>query len=145
MYIYALTQNWYDETLSDTLCFGGGLSPVYSMRHVYPKTLRPRIDIALELKQLSDKPIGIVAEYWNSYVNAAADPDFIVATPHQNSDVRNESRSDKVFECDNVFIIRDMWLDSFPDRMEQFGRVLIKSGDEFRIAGSNMCRYSVEE
>ncbi len=41
-----------------------------------------------------------------------------------------------------VFIIRDMWLDSFPDTIVQFNSTLVKSGDERFLAGSYICEYT---
>lgn len=121
----------------------GAVSPIYSMKNVFPLTMQPRYELASELRQLGKA--GIIAEYWNAYINMCAAPDSIAATPRENNSPRNMQLVDDVFANERIYVIRDMWLDSFPDRMEQFGRVLIKSGDEFRIAGSNMCRYSVEE
>jgi hypothetical protein len=34
-----------------------------------------------------------------------------------------------------------MWMDFFPDTLEQFGYVLLKDGGEFRLANSQVCKY----
>jgi hypothetical protein len=36
-----------------------------------------------------------------------------------------------------------MWLESFPDTLEQFGRVLVKKGDSFKLADCVINRYEV--
>ena len=45
------------------------------------------------------------------------------------------------FNQPDLYIIRDMWMDSFPDTIQQFGYMLKKDGNEFRIAYSQVCRY----
>ena len=73
----------------------GALSPIYTMKYVRPKTLRPIAEVVGELKQLGE--IGLIAEYWNSYINSCPDPKLIVASPHDQSGSRNQAIVDKLF------------------------------------------------
>lgn len=117
----------------------GAISPVHTMKYVNPKRLTPMADVVGEFRQLGE--IGVIAEFWNSYRTSCPDPDMIKATPHDKSDVRNWELVDMVFEMDNIYVIKDMWMDTFPDTLNQFGYVLLKSGEPFRMGDCDVCKY----
>ena len=117
----------------------GAASPIYNMKYVTAKTLRPTADLAGEFKQLGK--IGIIAEYWNAYRSSCAHLDWIKATPHDKSDVRNPKLVAEVFAQPNLYVIRDLWMDSFPDTLKQFGFTLVKDGNEFYMGGCFTCKY----
>lgn len=117
----------------------GGLGTIYNFKYISPKNLIPTIKTASEFKRLGK--IGLIAEYWNSYINSAPDPENIKATPHDKSAVRKLSLVDSVFTQPNLYVIRDMWRDSFPDTLRQFGNTLLKDGDEFSLANCQVCKY----
>lgn len=117
----------------------GAISPVYTMKYSNPKTLQPKADVVGEFKQLGE--IGIIADFWNSYVTSCPDPEHIKATPHDRSDVRSRELVDMVFEEEKIYVIKDMWMETFPDTLEQFGHVLLKEGDPFRLGGCEVCKY----
>ncbi|HBZ65748.1 MAG TPA: hypothetical protein DEO70_02850 [Bacteroidales bacterium] len=120
--------------------FTGGIGTLYNIRFIWPKTMTPRVKIAGEFEKLGQ--IGIISEYWNSYINSCPDPGMIKATPHDLTwAVRNYEIVDEVFEQKNIYVIKDMWLEAFPDTLKEFGRVLIKDGTEFRIGDCNVCKY----
>lgn len=119
----------------------GALSPIYSMKYIYPKRLTPQVKVSAEFLSLGE--IGIIAEYWNSYINSCPAPDKIMVTPHDKSDVKNPVFVEKVFTQPKLYIIKDMWMDTFPDTLHQFGRTLLKKGDAFIIANSNVCEYVI--
>lgn len=119
----------------------GVLSPIYSMKYIYPKHLKPQVEVSSEFLQLGE--IGIIAEYWNSYINSCPDPDKIIATSHDKSDVKNPDFVDKVFKRPRLYIIKDMWMETFPDTPNQFGRTLLKKRNSFTIANSRVCEYTV--
>ena len=52
---------------------------------------------------------------------------------------------ERIFKQPKLFLIRDLWLDSFPDTIQQFGRMLVKKGDEFYMAKSFLNEYTVIE
>ncbi|MBK7469117.1 MAG: hypothetical protein IPJ43_21340 [Saprospiraceae bacterium] len=117
----------------------GALSPIYTMKYVRPKTLRPMAEVVGELKQLGE--IGLIAEYWNSYINSCPDPELIVVSPHDQLGSRNQAIVDKLFTRKNIYVIKDMWLEEFPDTLYQYGHTLVKVGDQFKLAGSDLCKY----
>ncbi len=117
----------------------GGLGTIYNFKYISPKKLTPTIKTVSEFERLGK--IGIIAEYWNSYLSSVTNPAMIKATPNDMSEVRNEQLVDSVFAQPAIYVIRDMWMDIFPDTLEQFGYVLLKNGDEFRIGGCQVCNY----
>lgn len=117
----------------------GAISPIHTMKYVSPKTLRPMADVVGEFQQLGE--IGVIAEYWNSYRTSCPNPDMIKATPHDKSDVRNHDLAEAVLAQDNIYIINDLWMNYFPDTLTQFGRVLVKEGEPFRIGDCDVCKY----
>jgi len=121
----------------------GSLSTIHYLKFVRPKTLRSRIAVRSEFLNLGE--IGIIGEYWNSYITACPDPSRIKATPHDKSTIRNPQLVDAVFSQENLYIIKDMWMDSFPDTLNQFGHVLVKEGNPFRIGDCNVNKYIIIE
>ena len=117
----------------------GGLGTIYNYKYISPKRLTPTIKIVSEFENLGKA--GIIAEYWNSYLSSVTNPEMIKATPNDRSEVRNQRLVDSVFAQPAIYVIRDMWMDSFPDTLEQFGYVLLKNGDEFRLGGCQVCNY----
>jgi hypothetical protein len=115
----------------------GAVSSVYQF--YYPKHLPSRIKVLSELQSLGN--IGIIADYWSAYLSATPDPVCIKATPHDKDYVRNYYLAEEVFYQPRIFIIKDGWMDSFPDTIRQFGRTLVRKGDEFYIAGGWLNQY----
>jgi hypothetical protein len=117
----------------------GAISSVY--KFYYPKHIQSRIKVLSELQSLGN--IGIIAEYWNAYLSATPDPVHIKATPHDKDYVRNFTLAEEVFDQPRIFIIKDMWMDSFPDTVWQFGRTLIRKGEKFYIANCWLNKYEI--
>lgn len=118
----------------------GGVGALYNIKYIWPKTMTPRVEFSREFEKLGK--IGVIAEYWNSYITSCTNPNLIKATPHDSTwAVRNYEIVEEVFQQENIYIIRDMWLQSFPDTVVEFGRVLLKDGNEFRIGDCNVCKY----
>ena len=118
----------------------GGIGTLFNIKYIWPKTMTPKVEVVGEFKKLGK--IGIISEYWNSYITSCPNPDMIKATPHDTSwAVKNYAIVDEVFEQENIYVIKDMWLKQFPDTMKEFGRVLTKDGAEFRIGDCDVCKY----
>jgi hypothetical protein len=117
----------------------GILASVYNFKYIHPKRLSSKASVVKEFEQLGE--IGIIAEYWNSYGTSFVNPDFIKATPHDKTEVRNYALVDSVFAQPRLFIIKDMWLDEFPDTLNQFGRTLIKVDSSFNIGNCEVNEY----
>jgi len=117
----------------------GAISPLYTMKFISVKTLRPTVETAGEYRKLGR--IGIIAEYWNAYRTSCGHLDMIKATPHDKSDVRNPKLVEEVFAQPNLYVVKDMWMDEFPDTLQQFGFTLVKDGGEFYMGGCFTCKY----
>ncbi|MEO7081240.1 MAG: hypothetical protein ABIY71_06915, partial [Flavobacteriales bacterium] len=119
----------------------GALSGPMQMKFIWPGTLESRVDVASEFLKLGR--IGLIGEYGNAYVSSTPDPAQIASTPHNDSDVKNIDLVPPVFDGRNIYVIKDMWLDSFPDTLSQFGHVLVREGESFTIAGCTVNQYVV--
>lgn len=117
----------------------GSLSTIYSLKFISPKRLRSEISVRSEFLSLGE--IGLIGEFWNSYISACPDPSKIKATAHDKSDVKNQKLVDGVFAQPNLYVIRDMWMEEFPDTMIQFGYMLKKKGDPFMLGGCYVNKY----
>lgn len=118
----------------------GSIGTVYNLNYVWPKSLTPKVEVVGEFQQLGK--IGIIAEYWNSYIISCVNPGLIKATPHDKTGcVRNYEVVDEVFKQKNIYVVKDMWLETFPDTLIQFNRILVKDSSEFRIGDCEVCKY----
>jgi len=48
---------------------------------------------------------------------------------------------DAVFERDDIYVIRDSWMKTFPDTLKQFGYTLLKDGSPFQLSDCDVCKY----
>ncbi len=119
----------------------GSFGAIYTQVFVWYKPYKPYSEYVSELNKLGK--IGIVGEYWNSYICSINDPENIKSNPHDKSCVRNLKLVDEVFKQKKIYLIKDMWLDSYPDTILQFGRTLIKQEEPFSLANATLCRYSL--
>ena len=120
----------------------GGSSSIYNIKYFAPSSLTPMTTVLSDFEKLGH--IGVISEYWNSYVTSCINPELIKATPHdQTYAVRNYKIVEEVFQQPDIYIIRDMWMDSFPDTMKQFDRTLIKAGNEVKLGDCFVCRYQL--
>jgi len=117
----------------------GAFSTIYTMKNTYPKTLTPKLTIVKDFEQLGN--IGVIAEFWNSYIMSCSNPDKIKATAHDKAYVRSPMLVDAVFERDDIYVIRDMWMKTFPDTLKQFGYTLLKDGEPFKLSDCDVCKY----
>jgi hypothetical protein len=117
----------------------GSLSTIHYLKFIRPKRLSSQIKARSEFLSLGE--IGIIGEFWNSYVSACPDPSRIKATAHDKSGVRNQRLVDEVFTQPNLYVIKDMWLKNFPDTLFQFGYILKKNGEPFRLGDCDVNKY----
>lgn len=125
-------KKYFNIFLITTLLIGG-LGTIYNLRYIWPGTLKPRVEELKELQQLGKA--GIIGDYWNSYVCSIVAPDSIIATPHQESQVRNLLLPEQVLNQPNIYLVQDWWLETFPDTVTQFQTILIKQGKPFSMGG----------
>jgi hypothetical protein len=117
----------------------GAISSCY--KFYYPKHIPSRIKVLSEFQSLGN--IGLIAEYWNAYLTATPDPIHIKATPHDKDYVRNFKLAEEVFTQPRIYVIKDMWMDTFSDTLHQFGRILVRKGDAFYIGQCWVNRYEI--
>jgi hypothetical protein len=87
--------------------------------------------------------IGIIGTYWRSYYIAAADPENIVATPHEGEYIRCPYCVDSVMERPVIYLVQDDWLDSLPRTVLQFGKKLRRVEEPHKINGLTIAAYRV--
>lgn len=114
------------------------ITKIYSQLGEYRSTA----SYARELNKLGE--IGLIGDFWEAYKLSIANPRQVKGTAHQDSDLKNNyERIHDVILQPKVFVSKEMWLESFPDTLNQFGYVLVKKGEPFFLAGSNLCEYKV--
>lgn len=118
----------------------GAFTTVYALKYVRPKTLQSQVSVRSELLTLGEQ-IGIVGNYWEAYISAVPDPERIKATPHENGGARNDQLLYEVFDQPKLYVIGDNWLDAYPDTLRQYGFVLLKKGEPFSLANSELQEY----
>lgn len=112
---------------------------VYHLAAIQPKTLKPMVETYKEFEKLGE--IGVIADYWHSYVISCTNPELIKATSDDGWYPRNYDITLQAFERKNLYVIRDGLLETYPDTLEQFDRYFKKDGNEFEIAGCHVCKY----
>jgi hypothetical protein len=105
----------------------------------FPRQLTSRLTQLEAFRSLGD--CGLITSYGLSYVTACVDPKHIVATPNDKDHVRNYYYAESVFKMPKFYLMRDGWMNSFPDTLTQFGHILCRKGTEFTIGDYNLCRY----
>jgi hypothetical protein len=120
--------------------FTGGLGTIYNLKYIWPKTLTPMVKVVGEIKKLGN--IGIIGDYWNSYIVSCPNPDLIKATPHDPYTVRNQDLVNEAFKQDKIYLIKDMWMESFPDTITLFNHQLQRKGSQFLLGNCYMNEYT---
>jgi len=119
------------QAVAVTAVLIGGIGYIHYLKTVYPKTLKPMASVVGEFSRLGE--IGVIGEYWNSYITACPDPYKITAIPHDSSFSRSQMLVDEAFTKPKLYVIKDMWLKEFPDSMYQYGYKLKRKGASFEI------------
>lgn len=119
------------------------ISSISAIENFYfPRMRKSKISYVRDVTTLA--PAGIIGDYWNSYVYSSLDPMQLISTPHDRSVYRNIALTEKVFNQPRIYLVKDMWLQNFPDTVRQFGRILIKQGKMFHLGDSDFCQYQVD-
>ncbi|HET6227076.1 MAG TPA: hypothetical protein VFF27_12400, partial [Bacteroidia bacterium] len=116
-----------------------GVGSVYHLAAVLPKSLKPTVEIYREFEKLGE--IGVIGDYWHSYVISCSNPEMIKATSDDYFYPRSSEIKDAALNRENLYIIRDRLLETFPDTLKQFDHHFKKDGNEFEIAGCHVCKY----
>jgi hypothetical protein len=129
--------------------------------HIF--ALNPRNPTAQRVQRVENlAPAGFIGEYWSSYILCTTDPANLKCTPYdqqgqtpcptdlpqelvRTSSVRCRRCVPQVLESENLYLVKNRWLDTFPDEIEQFGRCLVRTGDEGRLARYTIAPYQVRQ
>jgi len=114
-----------------------GLKPLY-----FPHHLPARTATLSAFERLGDA--GIIGDYWNAYVIGIINPGHLVATPHEQAQLRNVDLPRQVFQKPKLYLVKDMWMAEFPDSLSQFGHKLYKDGKEFNMGDCSVCSYTLK-
>ena len=58
--------------------------------------------------------------------------------------VRNQELAREVFRQPRIYVVRDGWMDTFPDQLFQFHHRILKRGVEVRLGDCYICWYEPE-
>jgi hypothetical protein len=115
----------------------GAVGPV--ARLIGPERPEPRLNTLRAFLSLGEA--GIIGTYWNSYVICAADPARLKCTPHDGELLRGDRAIEEVLGRGTIYLVGDAWLDGFPDRIEQFGWALERTGEARALGGYTIAPY----
>ena len=151
LFISVVLLLWYrldQKTIPSNLLKGsllalGILSLLSSVENFYyPKLKKSKTKYVQEVSTLA--PAGLIGDYWNSYVYSSTIPSQLISSPHDKSIYRNIALVEKLFTQPKLYLAKDMWLKTFPDTIRQFGRVLLKNGQEFHLGDCDFCQYRLD-
>jgi hypothetical protein len=84
---------------------------------------------------------GIIGDYWTSYIICTVDPVKLHCTPHDKSSPRSQRSTQRVLNSPKIYLVKERWLNGFPDKIVQFGQSLEKQGPEIKIFNLTLAPY----
>ncbi|NDJ17372.1 hypothetical protein [Myxacorys almedinensis] len=84
---------------------------------------------------------GFIGNYWASYLMCIPNPSLLSCTPHDQDYVRCDRCVTQVLNSPVIYLVKNDWLNTFPEEIEQFGQHLRKHGAENIIAGYTIAPY----
>ena len=87
---------------------------------------------------------GIIGNYWTSYIICSVNPEKLSCTPHDRDMVRSIRSRKKVMASSKIYLVKERWLDHFPDQIIQFETKLTKQGPELKIDEYTLALYKRE-
>jgi hypothetical protein len=123
---------------------------VYGLEQFQPTVVRLQ-----EIQQLG--PVGIIGNHWSAYLLCSVNPRLQSCTQFDEygqkfcpSSVEPTVRrpSGRCFRCvervlnsQTIYLVKDFWLEEFPEETEQFGECLVKIGEPMQLAGYTLAPY----
>lgn len=102
-------------------------------------------------------PAGIIGNHWSSYLLCSVNPQQLNCTqfdeygqmpcpPLVVPPVRRHSGRcfrcvDRVLDSPTIYLVKNSWLESYPNEIEQFGECLVRVGEPFDLAGYTFAHY----
>ena len=101
--------------------------------------------------------VGFIGDYWTSYSICTVNPSLFNCTPYDKKgstpcqtnpalqeevgSVRCRRCIPKVLASDTIYLVKEKWLEQFPDEIQQFRTCLVKTGEPFRKGGYTIAPY----
>jgi hypothetical protein len=114
-----------------------------------------KIQSLQELQSLG--AVGLIGEYWSSYVLCSVNPALLDCTPRdpkgktpcpslpalkkQAGRVRCSRCVPQVLAAKTIYLVKERWFDTFPEQIQQFRQCLIKVGEPRELAGYTLAPY----
>lgn len=123
---------------------------VYGLEQFQPTVVRLQ-----EIQRLG--PVGMIGNHWSAYLLCSVNPRLQSCTQFDEygqkfclssvePPVRRPSGRcfrcvDRVLNSQTIYLIKNSWLEEFPEETEQFGECLVKIGEPTEIAGYTLAPY----
>lgn len=85
--------------------------------------------------------IGLVGNYWNSYLFGAIYPDQVVPTPYWGDQIRNFNMFFDALESDTIVVIGKGWMESMKDSINMNYYHLVRKSPEYFYNGIIYAHY----
>jgi hypothetical protein len=83
-----------------------------------------------------------IGDYWTAYLIAGMFPHRVLATPREGLlSTRSRRMREMVLAQRDICLVKEGWLEEFPDEIRQFGHVLTKVGLPQQYGSFTLCRY----
>lgn len=102
-------------------------------------------------------PAGFIGNYWSSYIICTANPAQLDCTPNDteapprclpNPETQDDVRRVRCRRCiprvlaaNTIYLVKERWLKSFPQEIQQFRTCLVKVGEPFSIGDFTLAPY----
>jgi hypothetical protein len=122
--------------------------------------LNPPVSVISQIREIKSLgKAGIIGEYWHSYILCTAKPSQLNCT---SQDISRQSRipceatpikrkkirgvrcprcAKRVLQAETIYLVKENWLASFPDEIQQFGQCLVRVGEPRQIANYTLAPY----
>ncbi|MBD1848649.1 hypothetical protein [Leptolyngbya sp. ST-U4] len=117
---------------------------------------QPKIQELQEFQALGKA--GFIGGYWSSYILCTVNPAQLNCTPFDEATnqspclpnpeqqkkvgrVRCRRCTKRVFESETIYLVKEKWLDEFPEEIQQFRHCLVKAGDAKKVGDYTIAPY----
>lgn len=118
----------------------------------------PAVEQLQDMRSLGEA--GLIGEYWHSYVLCSVNPqdlDCTASDPRGRTPCKPKAgkklriRKVRCFRCahrvlkaQEIYLVQDDWLETFPTEIQQFGQCLVKAGEPRQVAGYSLAPYKLK-
>ncbi len=87
-----------------------------------------------DVKKMNDATL--IGDYWYSYIIGAYNAKEIVSITPQGHHLRNPHQLNMAFGKRDIYLIKNNWIEEFPEVIAQYEKVLLKTHDESVVLGN---------